>query len=81
MTVDDGGAESLFLYRAFTPGCADSCQIDVDNSGDIGFGDLLRTLAYWGPCFNCCEDTDGNGQVDFDDLLAILTAWGPCPAP
>jgi subtilisin family serine protease len=55
-----------------------ACPEDVDGSGAVGFGDVLRILAAWGPCAACPEDVDGNGTVDFGDLLAVLAAWGAC---
>ena len=57
----------------------DICNADVDESGDIGFDDLLAVLAAWGPCDeDCPEDIDGSGTVGFDDLLLVLAGWGPC---
>ncbi|NNF42291.1 MAG: DNRLRE domain-containing protein [Phycisphaerales bacterium] len=55
------------------------CQGDLDDSGDVGFNDLLAVLAAWGPCDGCVEDIDMSGDVGFTDLLVILAAWGPCP--
>ena len=55
------------------------CPEDLDESGDVGFGDLLILLAAWGPCEgDCPEDLDDDNDVDFDDLLILLSAWGPC---
>ncbi|NNF42058.1 MAG: hypothetical protein HKO59_07575 [Phycisphaerales bacterium] len=54
------------------------CPQDLDGSGDVGFVDLLRVLAAWGPCPGCPEDFDRSGDVGFTDLLATLAAWGPC---
>lgn len=55
------------------------CPTDVDDSGDIGFGDLLAVLAAWGTCEACPEDIDGDGLVGFNDLIQVLASWGPCP--
>ncbi len=53
------------------------CPADLDDSGDVGFGDILAVLSAWrnkgGP-----EDLDGSGVVDIGDLLIVLAAWGPC---
>jgi predicted outer membrane repeat protein len=53
------------------------CRGDVNEDGVVGFGDLLRVLAAWGPTGGP-EDLDYSGVVDFDDLLVVLAAWGPC---
>jgi V8-like Glu-specific endopeptidase len=65
------------------------CLGDIDGpagvpDGEVGFFDLLRMLAQWGPCSGCAADVDGpfgvpDGQVSFFDLLRILAGWGPCP--
>ncbi|MBT8486997.1 MAG: hypothetical protein KJO43_15575, partial [Phycisphaerae bacterium] len=57
----------------------DPCPEDLDDSGDVGFSDLLAVLANWGPCPGCPEDLDGSGDVGFADLLSVLANWGPCP--
>ncbi|MBT8486350.1 MAG: hypothetical protein HKO59_16685 [Phycisphaerales bacterium] len=54
------------------------CPQDLDDSGDVGFTDLLSVLAAWGPCNECPQDLDGSGDVGFTDLLSVLAAWGPC---
>jgi len=54
------------------------CPADLDNSGDVGFTDLIAVLAAWGPCV-CPEDLDHSGDVGFTDILTILAEWGPCP--
>ncbi|MHC5115175.1 MAG: FG-GAP-like repeat-containing protein [Planctomycetota bacterium] len=56
-----------------------SCPADLDGSGDVGFGDVLRVIAAWGACpADCPEDVNGNGAVDFADVLAVIGAWGTC---
>ncbi|NNM25203.1 MAG: hypothetical protein HKO59_04325, partial [Phycisphaerales bacterium] len=55
----------------------DPCPEDLDDSGDVGFSDLLAVLANWGPCPGCPEDLDGSGDVGFADLLSVLANWGP----
>ena len=52
--------------------------MDFDGSGVVGFGDLLRLLAVWGPCDGCPEDLDRFGSVDEPDLLYLLALWGFC---
>ena len=55
------------------------CPADLDESGDVGFPDLLALLAAWGPCKgDCPEDLDASGDVGFHDLLLLLAAWGRC---
>jgi hypothetical protein len=57
-----------------------ACPGDLDGSGNIDFGDILRVIAAWGPCGPVCpEDLQPNGNVDFGDILAVIGAWGPCP--
>ncbi len=55
-----------------------ACPGDLDNSGAVGFPDLVLLLSAWGPCGVCPEDLDGSGAVDFADLLLLLGAWGAC---
>ena len=59
-----------------------TCPADIDGDGGVGFGDLLRVLAAWGPYAPCppaiAEDIDHDCEVGFLDLLAVLAAWGPC---
>ena len=43
------------------------CPWDLDNTGDVGIGDLLILLAEWGAPYGIPE------------LLDLLAAWGPCP--
>jgi T5SS/PEP-CTERM-associated repeat protein len=85
LTINDdaGGASpigppagSVTLLLAIAP--VDPCPADVDDSGDVGFADLLAVLATWGPCAGCAADVDGDGTVGFLDLLMVLAAWGPC---
>ncbi|MBT8485643.1 MAG: VCBS repeat-containing protein, partial [Phycisphaerae bacterium] len=66
-----GHAERGGLYD---PTC--DCPEDLDQSGDVGFTDLLAVLANWGPCDGCAEDLDQSGEVGFTDLLAVLARWG-----
>ncbi|MBT8487015.1 MAG: hypothetical protein HKO59_17220 [Phycisphaerales bacterium] len=54
------------------------CVADIDESGDVGFSDLLAVLAHWGPCTGCPEDLDRDHDVGFTDLLIVLSNWGPC---
>lgn len=56
------------------------CVADVDCDGMVGFSDLVKLLAAWGPCGGpiCRENLDGDSDVDFDDLLVLLSAWGAC---
>jgi subtilisin family serine protease len=60
-------------------GGGEPCPADVDQSGAVGFDDLLLVLAGWGECAGCPSDVDGSGTVDFNDVLSILAAFGPCP--
>jgi hypothetical protein len=68
------GSVTLLLAIALV----DPCPADVDDSGDVGFADLLAVLAAWGSCTPCAEGIDGDGTVGFADLLVVLAAWGPC---
>ena len=79
-------AATIDLYRLGTPMAIEvqtlgpgACIGDLDESGDVGFNDLLAVLTSWGPCVPpCAEDLDGDESVGFGDLLVVLTAWGPC---
>ncbi|NNM25809.1 MAG: VCBS repeat-containing protein [Phycisphaerales bacterium] len=69
-------AGRVAVYLNDTP---QHCRADLDDSGGVGFADLLTLLASWGPCVgDCVADLDGNGVVDFVDLLTMLSTWGPC---
>ncbi|MCP3905005.1 MAG: hypothetical protein GY715_15385 [Planctomycetes bacterium] len=60
--------------------CALPCPVDLDDSGDVGFGDILQVIGAWGPCgVPCPEDLDSSGDVGFGDILQVIGAWGPCP--
>lgn len=56
-----------------------ACQEDLDQSGSVGFADLVQLLSAWGPCPGCAEDFNGDDVVGFSDLIQLLSAWGPCP--
>jgi hypothetical protein len=58
-------------------GCTDS---DINGDGLVGFADVLRILANWGPCSQCDEDVNDDGDVGFADVLIVLGDWGLCPA-
>ena len=52
------------------------CPADLDDSGDVGFADLLAVLAAWGPCKGeCTEDLDGSGSVDFAPRTVGAQPW------
>lgn len=72
----DGATGTATLVIECTPG--PTCPADVDDDGQVGFGDVLGVLAAWGPCPGCPQDADGDGTVGFSDLLLVLSAWGPC---
>jgi uncharacterized membrane protein len=58
-----------------------ACHADLDDSGDVGFADLLALIGAWGPCTpgpGCLEDLDDDGEVDFADVLALIAEWGRC---
>ena len=60
------------------PDECEACIADLDGDGNVGFGDLLELLSFWGPCPDCPQDLDGSGEVGFGDLLFLLSAWGLC---
>ena len=56
-----------------------TCPADLDESGDVGFDDILAILRAWGICpDHCPEDLDHDDVVDIQDLIIVLNAWGPC---
>jgi hypothetical protein len=79
---DDGGNNRGAVWVLFLDG-ASACPADFDDSGDVGFADLLSIIAAWGPYEPCppyaAEDLDQNCIVGFSDVLALIAAWGPCP--
>ena len=74
----DSASQRPRLVITFDPP-AKECPEDIDDSGDVGFSDLLAVLNAWGPCPSCPEDIDGDETVGFSDLISILNSWGPCP--
>ena len=56
----------------------DVAEADFDESGDVGFSDILTLIGLWGPCVGCPEDLDGSGDIGFGDILALIGVWGPC---
>ena len=61
--------------RFVTP--APACPGDVDESGDVGFGDILAIIGAWGPCPGCPADVNGDGFVNFADILLVIASWTP----
>ncbi|MHC5114723.1 MAG: C25 family cysteine peptidase [Planctomycetota bacterium] len=55
------------------------CPADLDESGDVGFSDILQLIGAWGPCAGCPQDLDGSGDVGFSDILVVIGTWGECP--
>lgn len=53
------------------------CPEDIDGSGAIDIGDVIRLLKAWGN-MGGPEDLDGSGEVGINDLILLLAAWGPC---
>lgn len=52
-----------------------ACDVDLDDDGIVGAGDLSQLLGAWGPCKGCAEDIDGNDLVDAADLATLLGVW------
>ncbi|MBT8484496.1 MAG: hypothetical protein HKO59_10780 [Phycisphaerales bacterium] len=71
--TDSGDWDDLNIVNSFEIACPE----DLDESGDVGFADLLRVLARWGQAGGP-EDLDEDGTVGFGDLLRILANWGVC---
>lgn len=59
---------------AMVPVADEPCTLDLDGSGDVGFGDILAVLAAFGTGDG--GDVDGDGDTDFEDLLAVLAGFG-----
>lgn len=77
MAIIEGGG---FPRLIITTSDSGPCLADLDESGSVGFADLLILLNAWGLCpiCNCPADLDGGGDVGFADLLILLSTWGPC---
>ena len=59
-----------------------SCLPDLDESGEVDFGDVVCTLIEFGPCPSgtaCAADLDGSGMVDLGDVVMTLINFGNCP--
>ena len=55
------------------------CRADLDNSGNIGFDDLIALLTFWGPCqAQCSGDLNNDGTIGFADLVELISSWGSC---
>jgi len=54
------------------------CSGDTNDSGGVGFDDILAIIAAWGDCPACPEDVNQDGVVNFADILAAIGQWGPC---
>ena len=55
------------------------CRADLDNSGNVGFDDLIALLTFWGPCqAECSGDLNNDGTIGFADLVELIGNWGSC---
>ena len=77
LTVDDGGADSLFYFREFSAHC-DTCSADINGDLIVDAADLGLLLAAWGNG-DPLRDFNQDGQVDGADLGLLIGAWGGCP--
>jgi hypothetical protein len=75
VTVDDGGANSLFRFEMFEAFCA-LCPTDLNGDGEVNGGDLGLLLGTWGTADG---DLNGDGTTDGGDLGMLLGTWGACP--
>ncbi|MCP3905695.1 MAG: choice-of-anchor B family protein [Planctomycetes bacterium] len=59
--------------------CIGAQPADLNQDGNVDFGDILLAIGAWGPCpappATCPEDIDGSGAVDFGDILQIIANW------
>ena len=72
----DAGDWLIRAYTALSVDC--TCPADLEGDGSVGYGDLLRLLATWGPCAECPGDLDGSGDVGFGDFTMLIAQWGEC---
>ncbi len=74
MTVDDGGANSLYQYKQFTPGCgpAPTCNTDSDCSG----GRICDTATH--SCYICPLDLNRTGVINALDVALLQSCKGGC---
>ncbi len=75
---DDNGNESGSAYLFDAVGAPGKCPWDLDDSGDVGTGDLILLLGSWGSDPGGPPDFDGDGNVGTSDLIELLGNWGPC---
>ena len=54
------------------------CEHDLDEDGEVGFGDLLRLLDAWSSGTPLRHDFDCDGVIGAGDLERLVGAWGPC---
>ena len=76
-----GGGIAVFpplIPREPGPVSPPACPSDLDASGLVDVGDLVRVLAAWGPAPGAPADLDHDCLVGQADLLRLLSDWGPC---
>ncbi len=54
---------------------------DIDQDGNVGYGDFVALMNAWGPCPDPCPpacpaDLDGDCRVGVTDFLILLANWG-----
>jgi hypothetical protein len=76
LTVDDGGADSLFYFREFSAHC-DTCPTDINGDLVVDAADLGLLLAAWGNG-DPLRDFNQSGRVDGADLGLLIGGWGDC---
>ncbi len=65
------GAPQAFLRIVLS---LESCDADLDCSGEVDFNDLVAVLSAYG--VSDAGDVDGDGDTDFDDLFGLLSEYG-----
>ena len=53
------------------------CLADFDESGVVGFPDLVLVLSAFGDD-RPFLDLNGSGVIDFPDIVQVIGVWGPC---
>lgn len=73
--VSAASGEAVYIIAGDFP----TLKGDADNSGKVGFPDVVSVLHNWGNDYSPTTgdgDADRDGDVDFHDVLSVLRNWG-----
>ncbi|MHC5113289.1 MAG: choice-of-anchor B family protein [Planctomycetota bacterium] len=75
-SVTEAGVDAV---KVVSFDCVGANPADINEDGNVDFGDILAAIGAWGPCpappAECPADVDGSGAVDFGDILQVIANW------